>query len=198
MCTGRHGNTLWNLSSRKRRKSSALFTAGFAISSKQWRHLSSGLSLLWVIQPQKVELSRNQGIETRHLSFTGPCCLQKAGPRLLALPKGDSTKPNFIHGWGLSEGSAHWVWGGMQRCVMSSGGWGALPEARPCLSEQETIPRKGGALAHSWHYGQLSFLIGNTKRPVSLCFLKTQQSRKSICKQMGFIPRGSQMLHVCS
>lgn len=104
----------------------------------------------------------------------------------------------WFRGWGLREGSAHWFWGGMQRCVTSSGEWGALPEARPCLSEQETMPRRGGALAHSWHYGQLSFLIGNTERPVSLCFLKTLQSRKSICKQMGFIPRDSQMLHVCS
>lgn len=43
-----------------------------------------------------MELSRNQGIETRHLSFTGPCCLQKAGPRLFTLPKGDSTKPDFV------------------------------------------------------------------------------------------------------
>lgn len=58
---------------------------------------------------------------------------------------GDSTKPDFTHGWGLREGSAHWFWGGMQRRVMSSGEWGALPEARPCLSEQETMPRRGGA-----------------------------------------------------
>lgn len=58
------------------------------------------------------------------------------------------------------------------------------------MSEQETLPRRGGALARSCDHGQLPFLTGNTEGPVSLCFLKTLQSNKFNLQTNGIYTKG--------
>ena len=147
---------------------------------KEWWHLSSGLSLLWFIQPQEMEASGNKGTESSHLGFTKPYCLKitgpnniHRGPQLLLLSEGGGS--DFMNGQGQKEGQFTCSLGWNTRCV-GNRGWGALPVARLGLTEQETIPRWKGVLTPffpcSWDYEQLCFLTGNTEGPVSVCFLK--------------------------
>lgn len=142
--------------------------------------------VLWFIQPQEMEASRNEGTESSYLSFTKSSCLQLPGPsnthRGLRLPLlsegGGGGRWSYERSRPWRRASSLALWGGMQRCVRSSW-WGALLVVRIGLSKQETIPRWKGVLTpffpHSWDYEPLSFLTGNTEGPVSVCFLKTLQ-----------------------
>ena len=134
-----------NLSARTARQSSVLLTAGLTISPKEQGHLSSGSSLLWVIQPPEKEASGNEGTESSYLSFTKPYCQKLTGPsnthrgpRLPLLSEDGAWSYEWSRPWRRASSLA--LWGAIQRCV-GSREWGALPVARIGLSEQEAIPR---------------------------------------------------------
>lgn len=167
------------------------------------RHRGNIARIYSFIQPQEMEVSGNQGIETGHSRFTDPCCLQNTEPSNSRISLGLfllciwSERPDHTNDGGFRASHLPGLRGAMQSCAGSSE-WGggcrrALPVWTGKLSEAESCSNLSSLLAE---------IIGNflssleTLKSQFLCFLKKkkkaqktnqQNPENSICKEIGFI-----------